>query len=123
MHAYNNTKIKRSQNVAEPNYSHPNPKNKHRVILNESNRKHEQDTLKNLTRKSIDVTLVQPSKATTHTLYQPSQSTKPYYRRPVNPTRKTGPQRYEDEEREIRENTRLSSKSPYVRMSNSKQEK
>jgi hypothetical protein len=42
MHAYNNTKIKRSQNVADPNNPVYPSKNKHRVILNDSNRRHEQ---------------------------------------------------------------------------------
>lgn len=97
MYSYNNTKIKRSQNVAESNNPSQSTKNKHRVILNESNRRHEYEALKNLTRKSIDVTLMQPIKPTSHTLYQPAQSTKPYYRRGTNPVRKTGPQRYEDE--------------------------
>lgn len=99
MHSFNNAKIKRSQNVVESNSNNPQPpsKNKHRVILNESaNRKHEEG-FKNITRKSIDVTLIQPTKPTIQTLYQPTQSTKPYYRRPNHNARKgAGAQRYEE---------------------------
>ncbi len=98
MNSYTNNKIKRSQNVAEPIYPQFASKSKHRVILNESaNRRYDQDALKNLTRKSIDVSIHQVTKqAAINTIYQPSQSTKPYYRRVgANFRKQTGPQRYE----------------------------
>jgi hypothetical protein len=100
MNNFNNTKIKRSQNVVEPNYIQIASKSKHRVILNESaNRRYDQDALKNLTRKSIDVSITQQIKQNINTIYQPSQPsqpTKPYYRRVPNNFRKpSGPHRYE----------------------------
>ena len=82
MNTFTNTKIKRSQNGQE--YGHPSHpgKNKHRVILNESvNKRYEQDALKSLTRKSIDVALTSHNRQPTSTFYQPGQGTKTYYRR------------------------------------------
>lgn len=95
MNNFTNTKIKRSQNVVEPNFLQLANKSKHRVILNESaNRRYDNDTLKNITRKSIDVSISQPTKQAT-SIYQPSQSTKPYYRRvPTNFRKQSIPQRY-----------------------------
>lgn len=120
MNSFNNTKIKKAQiNQETVNIYYPNkPKNR---ILNESiNRKHDYDTLKNLTRKSIEINISHQTKNTGLTLlYQPNQSTKPYRRVSNHNFRKnTGPVRYEEEEKD--NNQRQGSKSPYIRMSNSK---
>ena len=123
MNTYTNSKIKRSQNAAETLHpTHPQ-KNKHRVILNESiNRRYDQDALKNLTRKSIDVTLNSHHRQGTSTFYQGGQPSKPYYRRVGHNFKKqTANARYEEEERD--RETRMSSKSPYIRVPTSKQEK
>ena len=122
MNSFNNTKIKKPQiNQETVNIYYPN-KSKHRVLNESVNRKHDYDTLKNLTRKSIEINLAQQNRNNGLTLlYQPSQSTKPYKRISNHNFKKnSGPARYEEEEKEI---ARPTSKSPYVRMSNSKQDK
>jgi hypothetical protein len=121
MNSFNNTKIKKVQISQETaNIYYPNkPKNR---ILNESiNRKHDYDTLKNLTRKSIEINIAHQTKNNGLTiLYQPNQSTKPYRRVSNHNFRKnTGPLRYEEEDNKDN-NIRPGSKSPYVRMSNTK---
>jgi len=121
MNSFNNTKLKKAQLIQETANIYVATRNKNRTALNESaNRKHDYETLKNLTRKSIDISLAQPKNGLS-TLYQPNQSTKPYYKRASNHYRKqAGPHRYDEEEKD---NVRQSSKSPYIRISNNKQEK
>jgi hypothetical protein len=99
MNSFNNTKIKKNQiNQETANIYYPNkPKNR---VLNESiNRKHDYDTLKNLTRKSIEINITHQNKNNGLTLlYQPNQSTKPYRRISNHNFKKnTGPARYEEE--------------------------
>ncbi len=87
MNSFNNTKLKKAQVIQETANIYFGTRSKNRTVLNESaNRKHDYDTLKNLTRKSIDVTL-QPKQPLT-TLYHPAQPTKPYYKRVSNHFRK-----------------------------------
>lgn len=100
MNSFNNTKIKKAHaNQETVNIYYPNkPKNR---VLNESiNRRHDYDTLKNLTRKSIEINISHQNKHNGLTLLyqpnQPNQSTKPYRRVANHNFRKsTGPVRYE----------------------------
>jgi tetratricopeptide (TPR) repeat protein len=120
MNSFNNTKLKKAQVIQETANIYFGTRSKNRTVLNESaNRKHDYDTLKNLTRKSIDVTLAQPKQPLT-TLYHPAQPTKPYYKRVSNHFRKQS-NRYEEED-PVPNNPRTS-KSPYVRLSNAKPDK
>lgn len=95
MQTYTNAKIKRPH-PAEVAQSYTN-KSKHRVILNESaNRRYDADPLKNITRKSIDVTLG-TNKPSTTTYHQTNQTSKPYYRRAGHNFKKQSiAHRYED---------------------------
>ena len=123
MNSFNNAKLRRGgANQETVNIYYPT-KHKNRVLNDTANRRHDNDTLKNLTRKSIEINLAHQLKNNAlTTLYQPTQSTKPYYKRVSNHNFKknTGQTRYEEEERDL---VRATSKSPYVRISNPKPER
>lgn len=119
MHSFNNGKIKKTQLIPETTAVYYPYKSKNRILNDSNNRKHDYDTLKNLARKSIDISLGQAKAHPVATIYQPSASTKPYYKRvSTNFRKQSGPQRYEEEDRE----TRVSNKSPYVRAPGSRLE-
>lgn len=122
MNSFNNTKIKKAQlNQETVNIYYPT-KHRNRVLNQSVNRKQDYDALKNLTRKSIEINVSHQAKAGgLATLYQPTQSSKPYYKRVSNHNFKknTNVARYDEEEKDARPG----SKSPYIRMSNSKQDR
>ena len=120
MNAYTHGKIKRTPATGlgeHPQYHHPKQP-KHRV-LNDANNRRVDPELKSITRKSIEVNLAYNQKAPAiNSLYPPSQPTKPHYRR-VNHNFRKGHTRYEEDEKD---NTRISTKSPYLRAPNSRNE-
>jgi hypothetical protein len=96
MNSFNNTKLKKAQLIQETANIYFGSRSKNRTALNESaNRKHDYDTLKNLTRKSIDINLAQPKNGLA-TLYQANQSNaKPYYKRSNHYRKQAVPHRYD----------------------------
>lgn len=125
MNNFNNVKIKKPQKIINETADiYLNSKSKNRNTGNTSmnvappSRKNEHEAgIKNINRKSIDVSISQPTKNIITTIYQTNQPIKPYYKRVNHNFRKQmGLKRYDEEEDKDKDNSRSNNKSPYMRV-------
>ena len=102
MNNFINVKIKKGHKINETADIYINSKSRNRNNISTnvapSSRKNEYDiTIKNLNRKSIDVSINQPTKNITTPIYQINQPVKPFYKRVNHNFRKqVGLKRYDE---------------------------